>query len=160
MNNFKVKHIVKKKNYFLKINELISLFKQEFILLTQLLLKNTIALHFIKLELKICNRYSSFYSSFMIFWLVVRPLPRLSIYFSMFRLEQCLLGRVVNALYFSPSAVDKRAGFIPVLHWSLSAYMPSFLFCSAILNLIIYYLLEQKNYLNSKEVNNINDRIS
>ena len=50
----------------------------------------------------------------MIFLQVVTKLDRLSVYFSLFRLEMCLRGRMVNTLRFSPTAEDRAVDLIPV----------------------------------------------
>ena len=52
-------------------------------------------------------------------------LDRLSSYFSLFRLEVCVRGRMVSVLCFSPAAEDGRASSIPVEPWSRRALIPS-----------------------------------
>ena len=47
-----------------------------------------ITLYFTELELQASNRYLSFYSSIIVFWLMVKPIDRLSIDFALFRLEK------------------------------------------------------------------------
>ena len=83
-----------------------------------------VVLYFIELELYIYNRYSSFYSSFMVFWRATTPLGRLPINFLLFDLEKCLFSRVVSPLCFNPFAEDWRAGSIPLQSWWLWALMP------------------------------------
>ena len=74
-----------------------------------------IILYFIVFELLMNNRYSNFYSSFMIFWRMTIPLDRPSIYFPpLFCSPLNFRDRVVSLLWFRSSSLKRRAGSIPV----------------------------------------------
>ena len=75
--------------------------------------------------LQIYNRYSSFWSSAMIFWRVTMQLHCLSIYFPFYRFVKIIEGRMVRTLWFISSTDNRRTSSIPVQSLLLWAWMSS-----------------------------------